>query len=255
MAKRIDDLKVVGNKRITNDLFILVLSGNDKLPDFKPGQFVQARADGSHDTFLRRPLSIHDVDYDQNTFKLLIQVAGKGTFALSKLRAGDYLNLVYPLGNSFTLPDKNDRVLLVGGGCGAAPLLFLGKHLKSNGYTPNILLGFRNSDRIIEIDEYNETGNVFLTTEDGSKGEKGYVTSHSVLYNRRYDRVYCCGPDSMMKAVADYCRKHNINCEVSLENLMACGIGVCLCCVVDTVKGNLCTCIDGPVFNIKDLKW
>ncbi|MEI8224912.1 MAG: dihydroorotate dehydrogenase electron transfer subunit [Bacteroidota bacterium] len=255
MAKRIEDLKVIGNKRLTNDFFVLELSGNNKLPDFKPGQFAQVRVDDSPETFLRRPISIHDVDYERNTFKLLIQIAGKGTGALSKLRNGDFLNLIYPLGNSFGLPVENERVLLIGGGCGVAPLLFLGKYLKSNGCIPDILLGFRNSERIIEFEEYLKIGNVFLTTEDGSKGEKGYVTNHSILLTGRYNRIYCCGPDSMMKAIAGYCKKNNISCEVSLENLMACGIGACLCCIVDTIKGNLCSCIDGPVFNINELKW
>jgi dihydroorotate dehydrogenase electron transfer subunit len=211
--------------------------------------------EGSPETFLRRPLSVHDVDYDKNTIKLLVQIAGKGTETLSKLRAGATLNLIYPLGNSFTLPGENERLLLVGGGCGVAPLLYLGKYLKSKGYIPEVLLGFRNNDRIIEYDEYLRMGPVHFTTEDGSKGEKGFVTDHPVLKNTNFDRIYCCGPQAMMKAVAHYCLKNNITCEVSLENLMACGIGACLCCVVDTMKGHLCTCIDGPVFNIKELKW
>jgi len=255
MAKRIENLKVIGNKRLNNDFFTLELSGNIKIPDFKPGQFAQVRVEGSPETFLRRPISIHDVDYERNMFKLLIQIAGKGTNTLSKLRNGDMLNLIYPLGNFFTLPVEKEQILLVGGGCGIAPLLFLGKYLKSNGYIPDIVLGFRNSDMIIEFEEYQKIGSVFITTEDGSMGEKGYVTKHSVFSTRKYDRIYCCGPDSMMKAIAFYCKKNNIACEVSLENLMACGIGACLCCIVDTVKGNLCTCIDGPVFNIIDLKW
>jgi dihydroorotate dehydrogenase electron transfer subunit len=153
------------------------------------------------------------------------------------------------------LPALNEKVLLIGGGCGIAPLLFLGKYLKSNGYIPDILLGFRNKERIIELEEYLKIGNVLITTEDGSQGEKGYVTLHSSLSTVKYNRIYCCGPDSMMKAVASYSRKRNIICEVSLENLMACGIGACLCCIVDTVKGHLCTCTDGPVFNINELKW
>lgn len=255
MTKRIEDLKVIGNKRLNNDFFILELSGNTRIPEFKPGQFVQVKVEGSPDTFLRRPISIHDVDYGKNTFKILIQIAGKGTRALSKLDNGDMLNLIYPLGNSFSLPSLEEKVLLVGGGCGIAPLLFLGKYLKTNGNVPDILLGFRNSARIIEIEDYLEIGNVFVTTEDGSMGEKGYVTGHSVFSTRHYNRIYCCGPDTMMKEIAAYCKKGKIICEVSLENLMACGIGACLCCIVDTVKGNLCTCIDGPVFNVNDLKW
>jgi dihydroorotate dehydrogenase electron transfer subunit len=255
MTKRIEDLEIIGNKRINNDFFILELSGKSEIPEFKPGQFVQVRVDGSPETFLRRPISIHDVDYGKNSFKLLIQIAGKGTERLSHLGKGDFLNLVFPLGNSFSLPALNEQVLLVGGGCGIAPLLFLGRYLKSNGFVPDILLGFRNSERVIEYEEYRNTGNVFITTEDGSLGEKGYVTGHSVLSAKRYHRIYCCGPDVMMKAIAGYCSKRDIVCEVSLENLMACGFGACLCCVVDTVNGHLCTCADGPVFNINVLKW
>jgi dihydroorotate dehydrogenase electron transfer subunit len=255
MAKRIDDFKIVDNKRLTDDLFILELSGNDELHKFKPGQFVQVRIDGSPGTFLRRPISIHDVDYKLNTFKLLIQAAGMGTYTLSQMLPGDSLNLIYPLGNSFTDPLDGERVLLVGGGVGVAPLLFLGKHLNSIGCKSDWLLGFRNKDRIIDLEEYKNIGNIFLTTEDGSEGEKGYVTDHSVLSGRLYDRIYCCGPDPMMKAVADYCKRNSINCEVSLENLMACGIGICLCCIVSTVRGNICTCTEGPVFNISELKW
>lgn len=255
MSKRIEDLKVVENKHINTDFYVLELQCDKELPLIKPGQFVQVRVDGSPETFLRRPISIHDVDYKRNTVKLLIQVAGSGTLKLSQLRLGDMLNLVYPLGNSFSIPSEGDKILLVGGGCGIAPLLYLGKYLKSIGYVPDILLGFRNRSRIIEFEAYSEIGTVYITTEDGSHGERGYVTDHSVLSEAGYDRIYCCGPDSMMKAVAGYAMRNNVVCEVSLENLMACGIGICLCCVVETVKGNLCSCIDGPVFNITDLKW
>lgn len=255
MSKRIEDLKVIDNKRLNKDFFVLELMGDENIPELKPGQFAQVRVDESKETFLRRPISIHDVDYDKNTFRILIQIAGKGTETLSRLKIGDSLNLVYPLGNSFSLPDPKEEVLLVGGGCGIAPLLFLGKYLKSNGCKPDILLGFRNKARIIEYEEYQAIGDVYVTTEDGSLGEKGYVTGHSLLSQKHYSRICCCGPDSMMKALAAYSRDKNIICEVSLENLMACGIGVCLCCIVDTIKGNLCTCVDGPIFNVNDLKW
>jgi dihydroorotate dehydrogenase electron transfer subunit len=255
MTKRIDDFKIVENKRLTDDLFILEFSGNETLPEFKPGQFVQVRVDDSPTTFLRRPISIHDVDYEKNTFKLLIQSVGQGTLKLSELEPGNSLNLIYPLGNSFTDPDPGERVLLVGGGVGVAPLLFLGKHLLSIGCNPDWLLGFRNKARTIDLAEYKAIGKVFLTTEDGSAGEKGYVTNHSILSEKRYDRICCCGPDPMMKSVAGYCSENGITCEVSMENLMACGIGICLCCIVSTTRGNICTCTEGPVFNINELKW
>lgn len=255
MPKLISDLKVIGNKKLNSDFFIIELSGDQKLPEMSPGQFAQVRVDGSPGTFLRRPISIHDVDYGTNTFKLLIQIVGKGTLKLSGLKNGDYLNLIFPLGNSFTMPGSGENTLLIGGGCGVAPLLFLAKTLKRNNNIPDVLLGFRNKDRIIEYEQYLKIGKVYLTTEDGSVGEKGFVTGHSILSGNNYRRVYCCGPESMMRAVADWARKTGTECEVSLENLMGCGIGACLCCVVDTVHGNVCTCVDGPIFNIKDLKW
>ncbi len=255
MAKRIESLEIIENKRINSDIFILELLSGSKLPELKPGQFVQVKVEGSPETFLRRPISVHDVNYSKKTLRLLIRIAGKGTERMSSLRKGDQMNIIYPLGNSFNLPAKGMKTLLVGGGCGIAPLLFLGKYLKSNGYNLDILLGFRNSQRVIEYEEYLKIGRVFLTTEDGSGGEKGLVIDHSLFRTTVYDKVFCCGPDPMMKSIAGYCRMKHIDCEVSLENLMGCGIGACLCCVVETIKGNLCTCIDGPVFNINDLKW
>jgi dihydroorotate dehydrogenase electron transfer subunit len=255
MTKRIHDFKVINNKLIIKDFFVLELESELSLPEILPGQFVQVHIDQSPETFLRRPFSVHDVNFAKNTIKLLIQIAGKGTKVLSLLEKGDILNLIFPLGNSFSLPLKTERSLLVGGGCGVAPLLFLAKYLKSKSCEFDLLMGFRNRDRIIEYEEYKKLSNVYLTTEDGSEGEKGFVTQHSALNKNKYNRIYCCGPDSMMKAVADYSRNRGIQCEVSLENLMACGIGICLCCVVNSTNGNVCTCTEGPVFNIKNLKW
>lgn len=255
MAKRILDFHITRNTKLNKDIFVLELVSNEALPVILPGQFVQARVDKSPGTFLRRPFSVHDVDYKEKSIKLLIQVAGEGTRTLSDLTTGDILNLVIPLGNSFSMPLKEEKTLLIGGGCGVAPLLYLSKFLKSNDYQFEILLGFRNRERIIELEEYKTLGKVYLSTEDGSEGEKGFVTQHPVLDRAEYKRIYCCGPELMMKSVAKYSRKHNLVCEVSLENLMACGLGVCLCCVVNTVNGNVCSCTDGPVFNIKDLKW
>ena len=255
MVKKAENLKVAENRKLTDEFFILELKSENDLPELKPGQFVQVKVDGSPDTFLRRPISLHDVDYSNRRVSLLIQVLGKGSETLSKLLPSDSLNLIFPLGNSFSEPFKDDRVLLVGGGTGIAPLYFLGKHIKSIGINPSFLLGFRNSSRIILVDEFRNIGNVYLTTEDGSSGEKGYVTEHSILADGYFNRIYCCGPDAMMHSVARYCSERNISCEVSLENLMACGFGICLCCIVETKRGNLCTCTEGPVFNIKELKW
>src|SRR3989304_3252361 len=154
MAKCVDDLKVVGNKLLTEDFCIIEVESGKKLPEFRPGQFVQVRIDGSPATFLRRPISIHDVDFGKNRYKMLIQVLGKGTETIYRLKSGDYLNVIHPLGNSFTIPDDKSKILLVGGGCGIAPLLFLGKQLKARGFKPDVLMGFRNSSRVLEIEEY-----------------------------------------------------------------------------------------------------
>ncbi len=255
MAKRIEDLIVIGNKQLTDDIFVIELVSGEKLPELLPGQFVQVKVENSQSTFLRRPVSIHTVDYAKNSISLLVQIVGPGTATLSKLVAGSALNIIYPLGNHFSMPSEGEKILLAGGGCGVAPLLFLGQYLLLNGFKPEILLGFRNKKRVIEFEKYADMGPVYLTTEDGSMGEKGYITGHPVLSEKRYDRIYCCGPEPMMKAVASYSLEQGTECEVSLENLMACGIGVCLCCVTDTVRGHVCTCTDGPVFNVKDLKW
>jgi dihydroorotate dehydrogenase electron transfer subunit len=255
MAKRIESLKISDKTFLTNDIFLLELEAEKGLPEMRPGQFAEVKAEGAPDTFLRRPISVHDVDYQNKKLKFLVQIAGKGTKKLSELQPGDDLNIIYPLGNSFTIPEADSKVLLVGGGCGVAPLMFLARTLNEHGFNPDILLGFRSRERVIERDVYSGLGKVFVTTEDGSEGFKGLVTDHTSIRQGRYDQVYCCGPEPMMKAVSKVCTERGINCEVSLENLMGCGIGACLCCVVDTVKGHLCTCIDGPVFNIKDLKW
>lgn len=255
MAKRVEDFKVKENRKISDDSYILDLISPSNLPQVLPGQFVQLRVDGSTETFLRRPFSVYDVDYDNNLIKLLYQVVGKGTETMSKLSEGGIVNLVYPLGNSFTVPAESEKILLVGGGVGIAPFFYFARYLYERKLKVEMLFGFRNKERIIVYDEFSRFGKVHITTEDGSVGEKGFVTQHSVLSGTGYDRIYCCGPDPMMKAVAMYASTRGIVCEVSLENLMGCGFGICLCCIVETKRGNICTCTEGPVFNINELKW
>lgn len=256
MAKRSEDFRVVNIKYLNELHYILELEGTRPLPEIKPGQFAQVRIDNSKSTFLRRPFSIHDVDYTRNRLKFLIRITGDGTRTLGLIGENQMVNIIYPLGNSFSLPSPQERILLVGGGCGIAPLLYLGKFLNLHGIYPDILIGFRNRKSIMESEEYSETGKLYIITEDGSEGEKGLVTDHTVMKDLgAFSKVFCCGPEPMMKAVAEMSKASGTECEVSLENMMACGIGVCLCCVVKSSRGNVCTCTDGPVFNIKDLQW
>jgi dihydroorotate dehydrogenase electron transfer subunit len=255
MSRFIRDLRVLENKRLSNNFFLLTLETGISGIEILPGQFIQIRVDGSDTTFLRRPFSVHDFDYESGKLKLLIHVVGPGSKRLSEYRSGELLNVVFPLGNSFTISDKGESVLLMGGGCGVAPLLYLGRKMRQKGITPKFLLGFKNVDMALRLEEYESLGEVWLMTEDGSVGEKGLVTDHPALAEVIFDRIYCCGPEPMMKAAGRLAASMGAECEVSLENMMACGFGVCLCCVTETVMGNLCTCIDGPVFNTKELKW
>lgn len=256
MKKFAHDFRVTANRRLNQRHFVLELEAPVKLPEIFPGQFVQALVDNSPSTFLRRPFSIHFVDYAANTLSLLIQIKGEGTRHLSLLVPGDTLNLVYPLGNAFSLPDSG-RLLLVGGGAGVAPLMFMGDVLNRKGIRPDFLVGFRSADEVSQQDEYARFGKVFLTTDDGSQGQKGFVTQHPLWAQDPlpYDRVYCCGPDAMMHAVSKLAAAKGVPCEVSLENMMACGYGVCLCCITPTDKGNERVCIEGPVFETGRLNW
>ena len=148
------------------------------------------------------------------------------------------------------------RLLLIGGGVGTAPMLYLGSILKKAGYTPTFLLGARSKEDVLQLEQFEQFGTVYVTTEDGSLGEKGYVTNHSILKDVHFDRIYTCGPKPMMVAVAKYAHANSIICEVSLENTMACGIGACLCCVEKTKdEHHVCVCTEGPVFNIENLTW
>ncbi|MDR0756877.1 MAG: dihydroorotate dehydrogenase electron transfer subunit [Tannerella sp.] len=256
MKKYLLDLKVTENKRIHTGYCLLKLTSAAPLPEMAPGQFAEVRVDGSASTFLRRPISINYVDKAANELWLLIQLAGKGTRRMAECCAGDTMNLILPLGNGFSVPHAPaQKLLLVGGGVGVAPLLFLGDTLKQIGYKPDFLIGARSSDDLLLLDDFRRRGTVYITTEDGSLGEKGFVTHHSILFNGHFDRIYTCGPRPMMAAVAGYAARAGISCEVSLENTMACGIGACLCCVEKTVNGHVCTCTEGPVFNINQLTW
>lgn len=255
MKKYLLDLTVKAVERIHERYVLIKLTDSKPLPEMLPGQFIEVRVDGSSTTFLRRPISINFIDRKQNELWLLVATVGDGTHKLAELKEGDQLNCLLPLGNGFTPVHEGEKVLLVGGGVGVAPLLYMGAQMQQMGMEPTFLLGARTAKDLLLLDMFNRFGRVFVTTEDSSQGEKGFVTNHSILSDERFDRISTCGPTPMMKAVARYARSKGIDCEASLENLMACGLGACLCCVEKTTEGNLCVCKDGPVFNIKRLLW
>lgn len=255
--KKITDFRLIEKKEWAKSTYLL-LQSDEPLEEIKAGQFVQVRVDDAQHTYLRRPISIHDVDYQNRTITLLVQRVGEGTNKMSDIEIGDTLNIIYPLGNGFTIPVESRQatsVLMVGGGIGIAPLYYLGKMLKEKGIEPQFLLGGRSKSDLIMLEDFEKVGKVYITTNDGTLGEQGFVTQHSIWKEKKFDMIYTCGPKPMMMAVTKIARENKIECEVSLENLMACGLGACLCCVENTIEGNVCVCKEGPVMNINKLLW
>ena len=255
--KRIIDLRVAEEpRRFAGRYALLTLTPTsaEPLPYAAAGAFVQVAAN-EPGVFLRRPISVCDIDETSNALRLLIRDAGAATHHLVNAHEGDVFNVVMPLGHGFTVDiPAGSRVLLAGGGVGVAPLLRLGKLLKAKGVEPVFVQGARSKADLLLTEEFSALGRLEITTDDGSFGVKGVVTDHAV-FAEAFDFIYCCGPSPMMKAVARVARERGIEAEVSLENMMACGLGACLCCVEKTVKGNVCVCKEGPVFNIKELTW
>lgn len=250
------DFTITDKRDLNSRAYLLKLSADQPIPECRPGQFAELEISKATDILLRRPISVNFVDKDNNELWLLIQKAGRGTNALANYIIGDIVNIMLPLGNGFPIPTSaTQKVLLAGGGVGVAPLLHLGSELKKLHISPVFLLGARTESDLLELEEFQKVGETFVTTEDGSVGEKGFVTQHSILAQRTFDSIYVCGPTPMMKAVAKFAKANCVTCFVSLENKMACGLGACLCCVEDTQEGHKCVCTDGPVFNINDLKW
>jgi len=224
------------------------------MPEILPGQFVEIKVDHSATSLLRRPISVCDVD-NEGRLILFIKPVGEGTRVMTSLPHGSVINILLPLGHGFSLDvNDNDKILLVGGGVGAAPLVMLSKSLAKKGADITVALGGRTAIDLESLPELYKGSRVALSTDDGSIGSKGVVTLNPV-FAEQYSRIYCCGPTPMMKAVAHIAAERGIWCEVSLENHMACGLGACLCCVEETSdKGNVCVCTEGPVFNINRLQ-
>ena len=217
-----------------------------------PGQFVSVYSNNAS-RILPRPISICEINKNSGMIRLVYRVVGEGTEEFSHLVPGDSVDIMGPLGNGFSLQEKS--ALLIGGGVGIAPLLYFGQEIVRMGAKPTFLLGARSESDLLELEEFRKLGQVLITTEDGSAGEQGFVTNHSVLQHERFDQISTCGPNPMMKAVARVATELGMRCEASLENMMACGVGACLCCVEKTTEGNLCVCKEGPVFDVKRLLW
>lgn len=215
-----------------------------------PGQFVELGIDRAK-VLLNRPISVYN--YHEGKLELLVKKAGRATEALFDYSVGDELRIVGPLGKGFSL--TSERPLLVGGGVGIAPLLYLARVLNSLGHRPTVVYGERTTPCSSIVSRFEEIADLHICTDDGSCGFHGFVSAHPVVLGGHFDLIQVCGPKPMMKAMATVARQKAVACEVSLENMMACGLGACLCCVEPTKGGNLCVCKDGPVFNTDELTW
>lgn len=248
MPKVAIDALIVANNQITADVKEVVVWAPLIAETAVPGQFIHLKvADG--EPLLRRPISIAGVDTVKGTIRLIYRVLGKGTMHLATLAKEDKVNCLGPLGKGFDLGCK--RPLLIGGGMGIAPLIFLAQRLDPQNTT--VLMGGRNKAEMFWPSLYKElVKDIHITTDDGSLGTKGFTVDllPSLLKEKQYDRIFVCGPQIMMEAIARLAQKHQIPCQVSLEKHMACGIGACLSCTCasnhDGKRKKVCT--DGPVF-------
>lgn len=235
--------EIVSNAPLTENVFKMELSG-DTSAITSPGQFVNIKLDGF---YLRRPISVCDIDGDRLT--LIYKVVGKGTEAMSKMKNGR-LDILSGLGNGYDMSLSGDSPLLIGGGVGVPPLYYLAKKLRESGKNVSAILGFNTRSEIFYEQEFLALGcSVTVTTVDGSYGVKGFVTS---ALPKNYSYVYTCGPEPMLKAVF---KGISTSGQFSFEERMGCGFGACMGCTCETVTGYKRICRDGPVLKKEEIKW
>lgn len=245
--------KILANEAINANVKRMVIEAPQIAEAAQPGQFVHVKKTDSVN-FLRRPFSIADADRENGTITLIYRIVGKGTAEYAAMKVGEAFSILGPIGNGFAL--KDGRPLLVGGGVGIAPLIYLSRQLKDK--KPILLIGGKNKDEVFWEKYLQEFADkIYITTDDGSVGFKGFTVQllPQILAENNIEHIYTCGPNIMMESVAKLAHEHDIDCQVSLEKRMACGIGVCLGC---TFEGKLTgkrrkVCTEGPVFASKEV--
>jgi len=225
-----------------------------------PGQFVNVKCPGDDSLVLRRPISIMNADPTEGWFEIAFEIRGKGTGLLAKVSKGDVLDIMGPLGNGFEIRDDFKKIAVIGGGIGIYPLYFLGKRMKQ--CEIDVFMGYRCADRVVLNNDFDREGcSVYLSTDDGTAGYSGYITSlfKKVYEPGKYDMIYICGPEIMAAKAVSMLEGDKERCQVSLEERMGCGIGACLVCTCEVktkesvVRKTVCK--DGPVFRASELVW
>ena len=249
--------EVIENNEINDNTFAVTVNCGALASCARAGQFVHIKCGEA--LILRRPVSICRTRGDAFTF--VFEVKGKGTGWLSAALPGQKLDILGPLGNGFTMPDCGN-ILVVGGGIGTPPLLFAAETAAEPAGAVTAVLGFRNADRIILREEFEAAcDKVYISTDDGSSGFHGTVAGpvESLLSGGGFSAVLACGPRVMLSAVARFCGRYGVPCQVSLEERMGCGVGACLVCACATVRDGAQrmsrVCRDGPVFDAKEVVW
>ncbi|MCL2402745.1 MAG: dihydroorotate dehydrogenase electron transfer subunit [Coriobacteriia bacterium] len=265
--KVVCEARIVENSAVAPDTYALILDASELAELVQPGQFIELNL-RQPDLVLPRPISAYRVheagEYGDGSYgpllELRYQLMGEGTRRLSAMPAGTALGIFGPLGNRWPVPEDTKSALLVGGGIGSAPLAMLAQELVDAGCEVTMVQGGRNSDLLVAADLFETTCHKHaLATDDGSKGHKGFVTGplQELLEDadNDFDIAYICGPEPMQIACAALCEAAGLEAYVSLERMMACGIGACLTCVIPTSKGPRGVCCHGPIFNSKEVLW
>jgi dihydroorotate dehydrogenase electron transfer subunit len=254
MGKLQDVYKVISNEKLCGKFYRLCIDAKPIVDKSRPGQFIHIRINNSLEPFFRRPFSIYR---SKRFLEILYEVVGSGTEALAAKNKGDRLDVLGPLGMPFGMPPKGvKQVVMIAGGVGVAPFLFLSDLLKKKDYELILLYGGRTKGHVFNMDEFKKNGcRVFKTTDDGSVGVKGRV---SKLFSKidpvaESTFIYTCGPRPMMASVQDFARKHKLGAQGSCEEVMACALGACLGCSIKTTQGFKTVCGDGPVFDLHEL--
>ncbi len=254
MSKIQDRYKIISNEKICPKFYRLKLDAPMIAKTIKPGQFIHIKVSETLVPFFRRPFSVYRA---QKHVEVLYEAIGVGTKTLSTRKSGEYLDILGPLGNAFSWPAKETKqVVMIGGGIGVAPFLILSDALAKKGFELVVLYGGRTKDHVYDMKEFKKNGcKVYIATDDGSVGVKGRVSElfSKIKTDSKTTRLYTCGPRPMMRAVKEFSEKHNLLCEASCEEMMACGLGACLGCSIRTTKGYKTTCYYGPVFDIKEV--
>lgn len=253
----LERVEVLANERLAEGVGLVALHAPRCAASVRPGQFVHLRVAQGSDIILRRPFSVHRASAER--IEILYQVLGAGTLRLAEKEPGDRsMDLVGPLGRGWSVPEGAAHALLVGGGLGVAPLGMLVEALAALGVASVVAQGAPSAARLVARGHFeNVARRVEVATDDGSAGAHGLVTSltERLLLEESFDVVFACGPEAMQRVVARQAAEARVPCQVSLERLMACGIGACLSCVVTTTGGLRRACVDGPVFDAGEVCW